>query len=146
MSYNSVTDILAYVLGNERNDDLFYRSLSAATDNPVLSDLFTYLADEETEHIRKIELEIQKLGKVVPTVEFVESKDVSYLIEDGIQPKEILELAIEKEKDAFRLYCEMGAIASNEDVKDCLFELAEEEVRHKMKLEKQYNAIMEMES
>lgn len=141
-----MTDILAYVLGNERNDDSFYRSLSAATDNPLISDLFTYLADEETEHIRKIELEIQKLGKVVPTVEFVEKKDVSYLIEENVQPKDILELAMEKEQDAFRLYCEMGTIAGNEDVKRCLFELAEEEVRHKIKLERQYNAIMEMES
>ena len=58
-------------------------------------------------------------------------KDISYT--------DALMLAIRKEKAAFKLYVELMRIAENEDAFEVFMSLAEEEVRHKLMFEAEYN-------
>jgi rubrerythrin len=50
-------------------------------------------------------------------------------------------LAIQKERAAFRLYAKLLATVKDEELGEVLMELAEEEMRHVLQLEHEYEAI-----
>ena len=56
--------------------------------------------------------------------------------------KQMLRLSIQKEDSSFRLYVDMAARVTSEDAKETLLALAEEEVKHKMRFEMEYDNIL----
>ncbi|MBN1818239.1 MAG: hypothetical protein JW828_12840, partial [Sedimentisphaerales bacterium] len=113
--------------------------------------VFQELAMEEMEHQAKLELELMKLGRVVrdkgsgqgPHVTRMQSLDD---IPADLTREEILLLALKKEAAAFRLYVEMLALAKDDHVYELLFALSEEEMRHKLRFERMYDALKARES
>ena len=61
----------------------------------------------------------------------------------NISCRDALKVAIDKEDIAFRLYADMAANAEDEQSRNMLYELAEEEERHKQKCQAQYNTLIE---
>jgi rubrerythrin len=53
--------------------------------------------------------------------------------------KELLLAAMKKEKASFKLYIELIPTVTNQSLRDVLMELAEEEARHKISFEIEYN-------
>ena len=58
----------------------------------------------------------------------------------GIQ--QVLQMAIEKEKAAFELYVELAGKIDDENSRQTLLALAEEEVKHKMRFEYEYDVLL----
>jgi len=56
--------------------------------------------------------------------------------------KDILLLAIEKEEASFRTYVNLLPHAADAESKDILLAIAEEEVKHKLRFEIEYNLLM----
>jgi len=59
-----------------------------------------------------------------------------------IDYRDVLELAIAKEDAAFRLYVGLVAQASDSQAKETLLEMAQEEVRHKVRFEQERDRLL----
>ena len=142
--FSSIDEILEFAIAREVEAHAFYMSLADRVDNPAMGELILEFAKEELQHKANLELEVMKSGKVVVEPEKLTDFDISnYLGDIEYRPdmdyKDLLLLAIDKEKMAFRLYVVLAGMAEDKDVHNCLISLAEEEARHKALFEIEYN-------
>jgi len=56
--------------------------------------------------------------------------------------KDMLIMAMQKEEASFRLYVDLAGRVTNEDAHDTLLALAEEEVKHKLRFEIEYDLLL----
>ncbi len=141
-------DILEITLAKEIQSQRLYLSLASFTDDPEVKDLLLYMANEEKQHSSNIEFESMKKGYTVDTeqsnINLQDDDDLTNLENKiNVTKEQILELAIKKEADAFQLFVEMVPYAEDEELRQMLLELAEEEVRHKQKFMDLYERICE---
>lgn len=141
---SSVGEAIELAISREIRAAEFYTVLAARMKNPAMVALFERLAEEELEHKARLELEMMKEGLVSTT--FGRLIDVGHAeysadFQDDIpvEYKDILELAIRKERLAFRYYAELSGLICEPEVRDVLLELAEEEARHVVLFEMEYN-------
>lgn len=146
MSYfKSVDEILDFAIKREEEEYDFYKEWSEKV-RPEIKPVFEKLAQEEAGHKKKL-LEV-KSGKLR---EFVESgsKEVldlkmsDYLVDVEVKPdmsyQDALILAMKREKAAFKLYEDFANKSTNENIRNLFTALAQEEARHKLKLEMLYD-------
>ena len=144
--FSSIDEILEFAIAREVEAHAFYMSLADRVDNPAMGELILEFAKEELQHKANLELEVMKSGKVVVEPEKLTDFDISnYLGDIEYRPdmdyKDLLLLAIDKEKMAFRLYVVLAGMADDKDAHNCLISLAEEEARHKALFEIEYNEV-----
>jgi len=143
---NSDQEILEFAISREVEAYHFYLALARRVDTEQMRKVFEELAQEELEHKAKLELEIIKTGKTVteelpparPDSEYIISDDPSQLDMDY---KDMLLLGMEKEEASFRTYVNLVAGVQDEEAREILLALAEEEVKHKMRFEAEYDAL-----
>jgi rubrerythrin len=149
MQAGTDSEIIELAISKEQQDIDFYMDLSDRMEDPLMKDVFKTLSDEEREHKELLELELMKLGRVVGPREFdfdwMEPEIDSVSLE-GIGYLDALELAIDREEADFRMYSEMAVLSRDGEAKNMLFELAQQEVIHKLRLQSQYNLVTEDES
>ena len=143
------SEMLDLAIAREMGAYNFYMRLSERQTDTVVADIFKSLAEEELKHKAKLEFEVIKRGRVVnedsgdwsrfegiyPSIEVEDTPDISY--------RKALEIAIKKEDMSFRFYADMAGRVEDEETRDMLFSLAEEEESHKQKCMAQYNALIE---
>jgi len=56
--------------------------------------------------------------------------------------KDMLIMAMQKEEASFRLYVDLAGRVINENTHDTLLALAEEEVKHKLRFETEYDLLL----
>jgi rubrerythrin len=145
--FKSIQEILEFAITKEQAAQKLYAHLAERLTDPMVRKLFADLALEEVDHRQQLELELMKLGRVVPeSNQFKGARVTECTLSDEIPPAmgyaEALVLAMQKEKAAFRLYVEMVGAAENLECRDVLMVLAEEEVRHMLRFEQAYNFLM----
>jgi rubrerythrin len=141
--------ILEFAISKEVESYYFYRALARRVDTDKMQEVFEELAAEELGHKAKLELEIIKGGRTVPLVPVagdLPSSDSDYILSDGSAPldidyKDMLLLAMEKEEAAFRTYVNLVASTRDEPTQELLLSLAEEEVKHKLRFETEYDLL-----
>jgi len=142
----SIAGILHTGVAREVEANVFYTLLSQHTKNPQIKEMCKEFAGEELEHKAKLELEIMKLGNTVEP--YTRKGDPSrnpldYMVDMAkvmqMNYEELFRLAMQKEKESFRFYTEMLAIVTEPSLRDVIMELAEEEARHKIRFEIQYD-------
>ena len=140
------TEIFEFAIAREIESYEFYTALSERMVDHEKQKMFTELAAEELEHKEKLELELMKLGKVTNTIDVENMDKVEYEIEGDyvfdMEYADILHLAIEKEDAAFRLYASMSSKVDDQDSVDMLLALAEQEVKHKLRFEYEYESLL----
>ena len=139
-TFESFQAIVEFGILKERQANRFYLAMAQRVANKGIALMFEELAAEELEHKAKLELELMKMGVAVdnaPDNEEIDSND--YIISDSpeldIDGRDMIELAIAKEDAAFRLYINMLSKAKNKESRETLIEMAQEEVRHKVRFE-----------
>ena len=139
-TFETYEAIVEFGILKERQANRFYLAMARRVADERVSRLFEELAAEELEHKEKLEFELMKIGRVVdnaPDTEEIDDSD--YIISDSPQLdmdfKDVLDLAVAKEDAAFRLYIDMAAKAENEESREAILAMAQEEVRHKMRFE-----------
>lgn len=142
----NIVEILQVGISRETEANVFYNLLSQYVQDAQISQLCKELAVEELEHRAKLELEITKLGRIskasdakgnlnlMPLDYMVNMSDIIHL-----DYEDLLILAMKKEKEAFRFYVELLSLVSNNSSREVIIELAEEEARHKIRFEIQYD-------
>ncbi|MDH4241384.1 MAG: rubrerythrin [Phycisphaerae bacterium] len=145
--FETVEEILELAVAREEDAHIFLMALAARMVNPEMRKVFEELAAEELEHKARLELEIIKTGRVVTDSKkklYFETNDYAEDVgsEIDMDYKDMLTMAMQKEESSFRLYVDLASRVTNEDAYETLLALAEEEVRHKMRFEMEYDNIL----
>ncbi len=140
---NIIDEILDFAIGEEEKAAKFYTFMADRVEKPWIRKLFKEFADEEKSHKEKLlgfrkgetlkpaDKQVQDLKISDYTVEIEPSADINY--------QDALILAMKKEKAAFRLYSDLAAAAADNSVRDLFLALAQEEAKHKLRFEVEYD-------
>ena len=139
----TINEILDFAIEREQEAVDFYNELSAKTDNAEIRKVFEQFAREEMGHKAKLvnikesgmftlssgKIEDMKISDYVVNIEA--SADMTY--------HDALILAMQKEKAAFKLYQNLSQRTMNNQLKDVFLALAQEEAKHKLRFEIEYD-------
>ena len=142
MPDSTFEEIINFAIDKEREAIAFYEELAGKAEDPVMKDAILSMADEERKHekllsnltIKKIQFARQpsqpdiRLSNYL--VETTFSKDMSY--------QELLILAMKREEKSYELYSELELRAVDEATRKVFTLLKGEELKHKARLEKEY--------
>ncbi|MCP4728008.1 MAG: ferritin family protein [bacterium] len=143
MKFDSVDSILDFAIQKEQDAADFYTRLAEKADRRHMKDIFTDFAREEMGH--KAKLEGVKKGKVFIASEknILDLKIGDYLTDARPSPEmeyqEALILAMKAEKEAFRLYTDLAGAVDDPNLKEIFKALAQEEAKHKLRFEIEYD-------
>lgn len=144
--WNDVDEVLDFAVSEEEAAAEFYTALAERTEHPSIREVFEGFVREEQEH--KAKLLAVKAGETVLTVEseVLDLKISDYLVDVEPNPdmsyQDALIVAMKKEKKAFKLYQDLAAIVQDENVKAVFLALAQEEAKHKLRLEIKYDDLL----
>ncbi|HNS17263.1 MAG TPA: ferritin family protein [Bacteroidales bacterium] len=142
-AFTSVDDILDFAIQNEQEAVDFYASLAREARNEEMSNVFTQFAREEMGHKSRL-LAIKSTGQFdLGKEKVMDMKLADYLVDmqphPGMTYPEALVLAMKKEKNAFRLYLDLSNKAPTPELAGLFLSLAQEESRHKLRFELEYD-------
>jgi len=141
--WSSVEDVLDFAIEKEEEAVQFYTGLAEKMENKAMQAVFEGFAREEQGHRQKLQ-GVKQTGRMEPARETVlDLKIGDYLVDveptPGMPYEEALILAMKKEKAAFRLYTDLAAAAGDAGVRDLFLALAQEEAKHKLRFEIEYD-------
>jgi rubrerythrin len=143
--FESADDILDFAIARETEANDFYMGLAGKMENPAMRKVFEQFAIEELGH--KMKLEAVKAGEFEIREDEVAGLGIAdYLVGGEVSPDmsyaDALVLAMKKEKAAYRLYIDLAAVAEAEELTDMFLALAQEEARHKLRFEIEYDDVV----
>ena len=143
--FESVDDILEFAIAGEVAANQFYMDLAGKMKKPAVAKAFEGLAKEELGH--KAKLEAIKQDKTLEPIEKVADLKLSdYLVSIGpdsdMDYQNALILAMKKEKAAYKLYSHLAMIAEDKNLTKTFLLLAQEEAKHKLLLEIEYDDVV----
>jgi rubrerythrin len=141
--FESVEQILDFAIAEEVAAAEFYAELGRRMDRPWMKQVFEEFALEEKGHRAKLEA-VKKGGlKGLPVERVLDLQIGDYLVdatpEKGMDYQQALILAMKKEKAAFRMYSDLASASDDAGLKNLLLGLAQEEARHKLRFELEYD-------
>ena len=144
-NFESVDDVLDFAIKEEEGAHAFYTELAEKVDKPWVKQLLLDFAKEELGHKRK--LEAVKAGKSLEpsSKEVLDLQIADYLVDVDPTQYEILDyqqaliIAMKKEKSAFKLYSDLAEKAPTEELRKAFQALAQEEAKHKLRFEIEYD-------
>ncbi|MHC4423107.1 MAG: ferritin family protein [Planctomycetota bacterium] len=145
--YVSVEEILEFAIAREIEANQFYMNLAKQVENPAMRRVFEDFAGEELEHKAKLELEAMKEGIVMVPMEKAAGFQMADYMSDvevstDMYYKDVLILAMNKEKRSLRLYVDLAAIVEDANSRETLLSLAVEEAKHHARFEIEYDEIV----
>jgi len=143
-TFGSVNEVLDFAIAREIEASEFYTALAGRMDSPAMRQAFLDFAREEQGHRARLEAvkrgeysfgsgakRVQGLGLAEYLVEGKFLDDMTYA--------EALVLAMKKEKAAFRLYMDLAEAAESEGLRSLFLSLADQEAKHKLRFEIEYD-------
>ncbi len=141
----TIGQIIRLAIHREQEAYNFLMVMSQCVESPAIKYMLKDLAKEETEHEGKLELELMKLGEIVqPQDSQAEAENPYYVESDecaNMDYADLLRLCIEKEDISFRFYIDMATQMHQDQSRDTFLALAEEELRHKLRFEAEYEKL-----
>ncbi len=143
MTFNSLGEILDFAIRKEEEAAGMYTDLAGKVDKLYMRKLFKDFAREEVGHREKL-LQIKEGKLLLPAEEKVMNLKIAEYLED-VEPSAVgdyaqaLTLAMKEEKAAFRMYTELAEASDDENVRAMLLGLAQEEAKHKLRFEIEYD-------
>jgi rubrerythrin len=142
--FNSIEDVLAFAIRDEQRASDLYADLAKRSRNREIQKVFEQFSREELGHKKKLE-NIQSGNTVAVSREKVQDLKIGdYLVEvntsrDDLSYQEALILAMKEEKAAFRLYSDLAARTDHPELEETFLMLAQEEAKHKLRFEIEYD-------
>jgi rubrerythrin len=143
MDEKKFKEIIQFAIDKEIKSFNFYTSASQVAKYSGAKELFSELANEEVGHRKLLErLDMEKVAQA-KFEKIPDLKISDYLVEAELRPDmpyaDILRTAIKMEERALKLYNDMKESNKDEDLKKLFSFLANEEAKHKLRLEKIYD-------
>ncbi|HUT95152.1 MAG TPA: ferritin family protein [Thermoguttaceae bacterium] len=141
-TFESADALLDFAIAGEEEAVEFYTKLAEKAQGAARK-AFEDFAKEEMGHKQKL-LAI-KAGRQLAPVEgrITDLKIADYVVdvdEEGeLDYRQALLIAMKKEKAAFKLYTALGEAARDEGLRSLLLALAQEEAKHKLRFEIEYD-------
>ncbi len=140
--FRSVDEVLDFAIKREIEAQNFYMELADFVEKPETAKVLSDLASEEVEHKEK--LKAVKAGQIRIDEEEVGKLDIAEYVQDVEQhPKmsyvELLVVGMKKEEISRKLYTDLAAIAQTQEMRDIFLNLAQEEAKHKLRFEIEYD-------
>lgn len=142
--FHSTDDVLRYAVGREQAAVELYTQLAERCTKPIMRLTFLEFAAEEQSHKTRLEQFLAMGRPLIPTGKPVESLGISRHLPD-VKPstdlgmREALQLAMSEEKKAFIVYWKLAeATTGQPSLHQAFLGLAQEEARHKLRFEIEY--------
>ncbi|MFC1553334.1 ferritin family protein [candidate division KSB1 bacterium] len=150
MNFKSVDEILDFAIKNEEKARDFYLGLAAKMEHRHMVQAFKEFADEELMHKQKL-LAIKDGKQMESAAEKILDLKIGDYLEEGDPQKvenyqQALILAMQAEKKAFKLYNDLAESTDDENVRNVFFGLAQEEAKHKLRFEVEYDDVILQEN
>jgi len=141
--FGSADEVLDFAIAKEEEASRFYLELAGRADEPRMKKIFEVFAGEEQVHKRK--LLAVKAGKALKPApgKVMDLKIADYII--AVEPskkmtfQEALIVVMQREKASFRLYTDLAEGAADEGLRATFEALAQEEAKHKLRFELEYD-------
>lgn len=141
--FKSAEEILGFAIREEEQASAFYASLAKKSTQGFMKKIFEDFSREELGHKAKLEAVRKKGGAGLPSQKVQDLKIGDYLVEaqpsSDMSYQDALILAMKKEKAAFRMYSELAEASADADLRTLMLGLAQEEARHKLRFEVEYD-------
>ncbi len=144
--FASLDDVLDFAIGEEAGAVIFYTDLAAKMDRAWMKQVFEGFAKEEQGHKDKLLAVKGGQKQLFSDKKVMDLKIGDYLVdvdpeEEGVDLdyQRALILAMKKEKSAFKLYSDLAASTEDADLQNVLLGLAQEEAKHKLRFEVEYD-------
>lgn len=139
----TINQILDFAIANEQNAVDLYTDLARRASSASVKEAFLMFAEEERGH--KVKLQQVLSGNLMlnssEKVLDLKISDYTVDVQLGENPEygEVLLFAMKQEKAAFRLYKDLARRTEDPSIKDLLLGLAQEEAKHKLHFEIEYD-------
>ena len=141
--FDSVDDVLDFAVENEIRAQDFYTELAGQMERPAMKAAFLEFAAEERKHeelLRRVK-DGHQLDAAAEQVANLRISD--YLVDADTTPamsyQEALILAIKREQAAMILYSDLAASTADRQLRKLFEGLAQEEAKHKLRFETEYD-------
>ncbi|MBD3180279.1 MAG: rubrerythrin [Candidatus Latescibacteria bacterium] len=143
MKFDSVDQILDFAIRSEERSHRFYTDLAGRVDRENMKKVFREFAAEELGHREKL-LKIKEGQRLLPDQEKVMDLKIAEYVKDvepgeDIDYQKALTIAMKAEKEAFRMYRDLASAAADPEISEILNGLAQEEAKHKLRFEIEYD-------
>lgn len=143
MKLDTIEKILDFAITKEEEANAFYLDLARRMDKPHLKTIFEDFAREEQGHKQKL-MGVKSGRLPMPSTDRVQDLRIGdHLV--GVTAgkdstfQDALIVAMKAEKAAFRLYTDLAEAADAPETKTLFLSLAQEEARHKLRFEIEYD-------
>lgn len=139
MHFETFEDIIAYAVEKEKEAAAFYEDLAGREKFSGNKDTFAAFAQEERKHRQMLDnfgrenVEEYKLQKIPDLKRSDYIVDLKY--EPGMSYSDILKLAMKREEKALKFYNDFADKIHNQEHRKLFQVLAQEEAKHKLRLE-----------
>jgi rubrerythrin len=145
--FSSADEVLDFAVEQEIAAQNFYHNLAANSDIPEMKVVFESFEKEEKGHQARLESMKTKGTFAAANPADVEDLGLAdYLVDveptSHMEYKDALILAMKKEKAAYRLYTDLAELSKSKEMKDTFLFLAQEEAKHKLRFEIEYDDII----
>ena len=143
MTFGSVDELLDFAIEREEEAAQMYTDLAGKMKKAYMREVFESFAREETGHKSKL-VQIKSGKLLVPAAKKVMNLKIADYVTDvapsaDLDYQDALILAMKKEKVAFRLYTDLAEATDDDALRTTLLDLAQEEARHKLRFEIEYD-------
>lgn len=147
MPPTEIEDALDFAIKREEESIRLYAELAEMARRPEIRTVLLGFSREEEGHKAKL-LRMKDLvrGGATPKPPPINVQDLhlaDYLVDEQPSPdmdyQAILIVAMKKEKAAFRLYTDMAEMTEDPGLRDTFLALAQEEAKHKLRFEVEYD-------
>lgn len=144
--FDSVDDLMDFAVAKEEESACLYTNLAQQMHKPYMREVFQNFAREELGHKAKL-LAVKREKLLAPVEEKIQDlKIADYLVDaeirDNMEYQDALVLAMQKEKASFKLYTHLAAATDNARLRATLLNLAQEEAKHKLRFELEYDDVV----
>ncbi len=140
---NSTEEILDFAIAREQEASDFYADLSKRATSGWLRDELDGFSKEELRHKGKLKAVKKGDQLLSPQARTLDLKISDYLVQVEVTPdisfQDALIVAMKREKAAFRLYSDLARKVDDVELKTLFEGLAQEEAKHKLYFETQYD-------
>ena len=146
MALDTVDEILGFAIEQEEQAARFYTDLANKMSHEPMKGAFLDFAEEERGHKAKL-LSIKAGKQLLPAEQRVMDMKIGDYLEDvelsaDLDYQQALILAMKAEKAAFKLYQDLAAATDDPALKQTLLALAQEEAKHKLRFEIEYDDVI----
>ena len=147
MNFKNTDELLDFAISEELKAADFYRSLAERMDRPWMKKTFLDFAQEEMGHKAILEGlksggDLHPLDEKIMDLKILESVQTPPAVSDQMDYKQAWLVAMQSEKEAFVLYSSLADMAQDDRTRGILTRLAQEEAKHKLRFELEYDEIV----